>query len=199
MASRPDVLITAVPQPEGSDVHLDNVAPEADAVAAAYGSRAETLLDISFADLDAALAGRTTWCFAGHGDALLAGELVPAFVKDGEVESVSLRALAETVRRHAVDGRLRLVVLTGCKTLALGRALLEQACVPCVVCWNSVLEDEAGRLFGTAFANATAAGDEPRDAFDAACRAVESSTTPAGGRAPRNAGPPSAASPSSHR
>ena len=174
-----DVLITAVPQLVTTRHHLRCVEPEARAVQAAYGgaSRATLLLNISVAELDRALQGCSTWCFAGHGDAPLSGENVPAFVKNGEIESVSIRTLAETLRRHTPpQGNLKLVVLTACCTYELGRALQEQACVPFVVCWRTVLADTPGKLFGEAFANARAGGDEPAIAFGKSCTAVETVT-----------------------
>ena len=145
---------------------------------AAYGgaTRAQVLLNISFAELDEALAGREVWCFAGHGDAILCGQTVPAFVSGGKLESVSLTALCETVRRHA--GSLKMVVLTGCKTLALGLALRRVGLVEVVSCWETVLQDEAGKLFGEAFADAVARGETPQQAQDAACQAVLAKTEP---------------------
>ena len=143
---------------------------------AAYGgaTHAEVLLNISFAALDEALEGREVWCFAGHGNAILCGQNVPAFVSGGALESVSITALCETVRRHA--GTLKLVVLTGCKTLELGLALRRVGLVEVVSCWETVLQDEAGKLFGEAFARAMARGETPQQAHDAACQAVLAET-----------------------
>ena len=171
-----DVLITAVPQLVSSEHHLQSVEPEARAVQAAYGgdSHATLLLNISVAELDRALQGRTTWCFAGHGDVPLSGENVPAFVKNGVIESVAIRTLTEILRRHTPPhGNLKLVVFTGCCTYELGRALQEQACVPYVACWRTVLRDDAGKIFGEAFAKSIAGGDEPAVAFGKSCTAVE--------------------------
>ena len=78
----PDVLITAVPYHPSSTAHLKNVEPEALEAQVALGGPgcAEVRLNISFAELDIALKGRSTWWFAGHGDAPLAGEQVPTIV-----------------------------------------------------------------------------------------------------------------------
>ena len=175
---RPQVLITALPQLETSRHHLSNVEPEALSVQAAYGgaTHAEVRLNISFAELDEALAGREVWCFAGHGDATLCGEKVPAFVLGGILESVSITALAEMVRKHVRLGTLKLIVLTGCKTLQLGIALRRVGLIEAVSCWETVLLDEAGKLFGEAFARARALGDTPQQAQDAACQAVLAAT-----------------------
>jgi hypothetical protein len=177
----PPVLITAVPQELSSYHFLKSVEPEARGVQAAFGGAAgaDLLLNISIQRLDAALVDRHTWCFAGHGDVVLGGELVPAFVsEDGQLQSVAITPLAEVVRRHVTAGKLQLVLFTGCCTLQLAKALQEQACVPHVVCWATKMHDGAGPAFGKAFAEALACGSEPQVAFDAACAAVEEVTEP---------------------
>lgn len=181
------VLITALPQPVGltvklngrdKDVHLPNVVKEAKNVQTAFGGpeKAELLEEISFSQLDAALSGREVWCFAGHGDAQLDREPTLAFTKTGQLESVKVATIAATVRKHARFGKLRLVVFTGCSTLKLAEALQEQAEVEFIVCWSSVLSDEAGLIFGAAFARETAAGLAPRAALDKAREAVHAET-----------------------
>ena len=119
MATQPTVLITAVPH------GLADVKTEAQAVQENFGgaSCAELRLDMPFADLGPALAGKRIWWFAGHGDAPLVGEFVPAFFNAGAIESVSIKSIAETVRAHSDTGQLQMVVLTGCQTLGLGKAL----------------------------------------------------------------------------
>ena len=120
----PPVLVTAVPQLQSSRHHLASVEPEAREVQAAFGGvdRATLRLNISAEELDPALNGREVWCFAGHGDAPLGGENVPAFVSDdGQLQSISITTLAEIVRRHTPPhGDLRLVVFTGCCVSMLG-------------------------------------------------------------------------------
>ena len=153
----PKVLITAESQPTASEFHLPNVDREADAIQAAFGgaTEAEVHRNISVADLYRLLHGRTIWCFPGHGDAMLQSETTLAFVSAaGTIEVVSIDTLVDTVRPHVLAGSLKLVVLTGCCTARLAAALRERAFVPHVVCWETVLNDTAGRIFGKAFAQA---------------------------------------------
>ena len=165
----PKVLITAesqsaAPRADGFSVHLANVDAEATAIQAAFGgpANAEVQRNISVSELDRLLAGRTTWCFPGHGDAMLQSEPVLAFVGvGGAIEVVSIATLVNTVRPHVLTGKLKLVVLTGCCTARLAAKLRELAFVPYVVCWETVLNDEAGRIFGTAFAQAVASTPNP--------------------------------------
>ena len=182
-ASDPQVLIVALAQPANSQYHLRNVEAGARNVQHAFGGRsgAEVRLNMPIAELDAALAGRAVLFIEGHGDIPLQDDLVPGFVgKNGDPESVSIRTLVEIMRTHVhEDGTgLRLVVLMGCRSLALGEALREQAAVPCVVCWETVLYDPAAAVYSAAFALSTAAGNAPQQAFDAACTAVASVTEP---------------------
>ena len=181
------VLITALPQPVGltamlngrnEPVHLPNVVMEANDVQTAFGGpeKAELLDGISFSQLDAALSGRMVWCFAGHGDAMLDREPTLAFTKAGQLESVKVATIAATVLKHARHGKLKLIVFTGCSTLKLAQALQEQAEVEFIVCWSSVLSDEAGKIFGAAFARETAAGLAPRAALEKAREAVHAET-----------------------
>ena len=178
----PEVLITAESQPEANAaVHLANVDTEATAIQAAFGgaANAEVHRNISISELDRLLAGRKIWCFPGHGDAMLQSEPVLAFVGlGGALEAVSIETLVKTVRPHVLTGKLELIVLTGCCTARLATALRELAFVPYVVCWETVLEDTAGRIFGTAFAQAVASGAEPPEAFQKARTAVCTETEP---------------------
>jgi len=165
----PEVFITAesqsaAPRADGAQVHLANVDAEATAIQAAFGgaANAEVHRNISVSELGRLLKGRTTWCFPGHGDAMLQSEPVLAFVGvNGAVEAVSIATLVDTVRPHVLTGKLKLIVLTGCCTARLAAELRERACVPYVVCWETVLEDTAGRIFGTAFAQAVAPNPNP--------------------------------------
>ena len=86
----PEVLITAESQPatlngQPNRAHLPDVDAEATAIQAAFGgaANAEVHRNISLSRLGRLLEGRTTWCFPGHGDAMLQSEPVLAFV--GEV------------------------------------------------------------------------------------------------------------------
>ena len=182
----PEVLITAesqspAPRPDGVQVHLANVDAEASAIQAAFGgaTNAEVQRNISISELDRLLAGRTTWCFPGHGDAMLQSEPTLAFVGVGDaIEVVSIETLVGIVRPHVLTGKLKLIVLTGCCTARLAAALRDRAFVPYVLCWETVLNDEAGRIFGTAFAQAIADGAEPAAAFEKARTAVCTVTEP---------------------
>ena len=126
----PEVLITAESQPatlngQPNRAHLANVDAEATAIQAAFGvANAEVHRNISLSRLGQLLEGRTTWCFPGHGDAMLQSEPVLAFVGvGGAVEAVSIATLVETVRPHVLTGKLQLVVLTGCCTARLATTL----------------------------------------------------------------------------
>lgn len=178
---RPEVLITAVPHDGATGLALPAVTPEALAVQSAFGgdTRAEVAMNMSVSALDEALSGRRAWFFCGHGDVPLAGECVLGFHGlAGAQESISVDALVAIVKPHVLWGRLQLVVLTGCRTLALAMALRERAFCPYVLCWETLLLDEAAQIFDTAFAAATAAAHEPHQAFEAACRAVTTVTEP---------------------
>ena len=102
---------------------------------------------------------------------------MPAFTHAGSLQAVSIDAFVDVVRPHARDS-LELIVFTGCKTDALAKALQERTCVSCCVCWSSKLHDEAGRIFGAAFAASTAEGRTPEEAFEAACTKVKTATEP---------------------
>ena len=171
----PRCLITAQSQPSASSAHLVNVADEATAIQAALGGAAiaEIQTNISVADLGRLLGGRSLWCFPGHGDAMLHSEPTLAFVAaNGQLEAVSIDTIVATVKPHVLNGDLKLILLTGCRTAQLASALHDHAFVPYVACWETVLDDEAGRIFGTAFALAHAEGATPPLAFEAARTAV---------------------------
>ena len=144
-----EVLITSVPH------GLRQVPREAQKVQDLYveygDERAEILTDSSIEGLSQALAGRKAWYFMGHGDAQLQSEHVPAFDHAGRIQSVSIDAVVQTVKPHAMHGKLELIVLNGCCTYELAKALHEQAMVPNVVCWQTRALDGAASLFGQAF------------------------------------------------
>ena len=185
-----DVLITDEPQaelrPDGtaSPIHLPNVGPEATAIKAAFGVRAQRASKISVARLGELLRGKQIWFCPAHGDAMLHGEPVLAFERDGQLEVVSIDTLVNTVRPHVKSGQLKLVVLTGCCTSRLALALHERAGVPDVIAWETKLEDRAGKAFGASFAEVTArqllhgGRLDPKAAFEAACTAVTTLTEP---------------------
>ena len=179
---RPEVLITAIPQSNSATMSLPSVTSEAHAAQAAFGGpqRAELLLSPAVETLGEALKGRSTWLFAGHGDMLLAGEAVLGFhdAVSGDVQALSIDVLVAIVRPHVIHGRLKLVLLTGCRTLALAQALRERAYVPYVLCWETLLLDEAGEIFDKAFAEAITKGRSPQRAYERACLAVTTVTEP---------------------
>jgi hypothetical protein len=134
-----------------------------DAIQAAFGgaANAEVRRNISVSELGRLLDGRTTWC-SGHGDAMLQSEPVLAFAGEGgAIEVVSMATLVDTVRPHVLTGKLELIVLTGDCTARLAAKLRELAFVPYVVCWETVLNDEVGHIFFTAFAQAVAPNANP--------------------------------------
>ena len=125
----PPVLIVANPLPPTHRYHLPAVQAEAMGIQDAYGgnTKAELLLNTSVQNLDGQLFGREVWYFAGHGDAVLERQKVPAFVKNDQPETLSIDALVHLVQPHARHGQLKLVVFTGCCTYDLAKALHEQA------------------------------------------------------------------------
>ena len=167
-----DVLITSVPH------GLAEADSEARDLRDTFGARAEVLPDISIADLPSALEGRSTWFFVGHGDAPLLHQKVPAFFKDGRVESVSIDAVVAAVKPHAEihGGNLNTVVFNGCCTYDLCKALHEQAGVENIVCWKTVVYDAAAAIFGPALAVAIVAKKPLAEAFEDAKTAVLTAT-----------------------
>ena len=71
--------------------------------------------------------------------------------------------------RRATSHGLELVVLNGCESLELGKMCLE-AGVPVVVCWETVVADEAAYLFARGFFGAL---DQDGRATDGYARAFE--------------------------
>ena len=176
------MLITAYTY-QGTNNPLQHTEAEAFEVQTAYGgeSVAEVRIDEPVSALDTLLEGRKIWWFCGHGDMPLAGNEVPAFGCSA-FDIVSLPTLLNVVARHVAKGNLKLIVLTGCKTEEFGRRLRAWTFVECVVCWATKLNDQAGRIFGKAFAGAwqrsAAEGRtiSSQDAFQQACNAVETYT-----------------------
>ena len=137
---------------------------EAEKVRASYGPRAEVRANIAVEDLPSALEGRSTWFFMGHGDAPLHGQKVPAFTKNGQIQSVTIDAVVAAVKPYALHGHLKTIVFNGCCTYELCRALHEHAGVENIVCWRTLLCDEAGATFGSALAHAMVSNGERLDA-----------------------------------
>ena len=150
-----DVLITVAPQDKNGPGHLPNLESEMVKIKKAFGIRAEAQSCISAGRLGELLKEKRIWFFAGH-DAPLQGEVVLMFESEGKPEAVSIECLVSTVKPHVESGRLKLIVLAGCRTLELGRALCERAGVPDVICWQSQVESRAAKVFSVAFAEETA-------------------------------------------
>ena len=181
---RPTVLITACSYANVAGLvrPLVDVPEEAKAIEAAFPAHATTRLDNPSVDaLAAALPGRTSWFFLGHGDAMVRGERMPLFVGDNGrcangLQAISHEALVATLAA-ACDHHLTLVVLNGCKTLPLADAILERCTnVQHVICWQSSSHSGAASVFGTALARGLAeSGARPRGvqrAFESAKAAV---------------------------
>ena len=108
--------------------------------------------------------------FSGHGDGgvltFTTGEAATV-----HVESTILTTILSSCRR------LELVVLNGCETLELGRALAD-AGVPVIISWSTMIMDEAAAVFSVELFHALARDDTPGDdvysrAYDQAKAAVE--------------------------
>ena len=93
------------------------------------------------------------FAFLGHGDALLGGELTLGFTtKEGMLSVVSPSTVVELLGAHSpqAGGKLELVFLNCDMSLALGEKL-SNAGVPNVMCWESLINDEAATLFSAGF------------------------------------------------
>jgi hypothetical protein len=95
------VLITDEPQAttdadgKRSRFHLPGVIAEASEIKAAFGPYGcrEAQQDQRWHPPREALTGKQVWFFPGHGDAMLQGDPVLAFEKDGSLETVSIDTL----------------------------------------------------------------------------------------------------------
>ena len=72
---------------------------------------------------------------------------------------------------------LHTVLLNGCRSLHLALRLLHTG-LPCAVCWETVVADEAAMYFGVAFARGLAKGDDVATAFDSGVSSVLTVTEP---------------------
>ena len=92
--------------------------------------------------------------FCGHGDLQLDyGRRTLCFTSAaGSIALVEPKALALIFRgvMARAENALEFVFLNGCETLALGEELLA-AGVPNVLCWESLVADEAAKLFSVGF------------------------------------------------
>ena len=159
------ILVAA--QPSGTASHLPKATDEATRIQTLTGGT--LLAEPSAEALPAALPGVERVHFAGHADAELFGSYTLAWVKNGCMELVDAESLV------LLMGGARLVVLNGCKSEALGRALMS-AGVEDVVCWSRVTYDPAASPFALKLWERIVAGDDARAAFDAAVEHVKLTT-----------------------
>ena len=169
--SNPEVLITPV-----SKSPSEQIFSEAEAIRRTFGAMragGEVFTnDMTAQRVRSELKGRRFWFFVGHGKRQL-HEHVPSFEKG----SPSKTSIVKMIRTEVVYGRLELVVLNACHTCELGQELLTDALVPCVVCWENEVDDEAAEVFGQAFAQSLAKhSTSAQEAFEDAKNAVRSET-----------------------
>ena len=117
--------------------------------------------------------------FCGHADAGLGAQKTLGFTSEhtGQLSTVQPETLAEMLGAHSPQngGRLELVFLNGCCSEELGRAV-HAAGVPVVVCWSTMAENSAARIFASTFFRTYMRGKSYRHAFDEAKRAVRTTT-----------------------
>ena len=127
---------------------LPQVKAEVEAIGALAADHKQVrvvVVDNPSTELAADASSRAAWVhFAGHADPQLNGKRVLAFLKDDGWDAVD----AETIVR-VLRGK-QLVFLNGCKSLELANELAIQG-VPNVVCWKTLADDEASKLFATNF------------------------------------------------
>ena len=119
--------------------------------------------------------------FIGHADANLNGQHTLAFTdRRRQLVVVDPDVLARILGGHAPKqgGPLELVVLNGCKSLELARAI-HAAGVPHVVAWRTRVDNEAARIFSVAFFQALFThGCSHSAAFEQAKQRIETVTGP---------------------
>ena len=92
------------------------------------------------------------------------------------LHSISFVPFLPELQVPSNGGTLEMVFLNACCSESIGRALVAQGAVPYVVCWQTLCEDKAARLFARAFFHACALGLDYVAAFDKAQLAVSSIT-----------------------
>eukprot|EP00966_Prymnesium_polylepis_P128363 2968669-Prymnesium_polylepis.1 len=115
-------------------------------------------------------------CCVRHGDARTRDdETTCVFLADGgQMQAPDPQALADLLGAHSKGrgGSLELVFLNGCCTSKLGEAV-HKAGVPCVVCWRTVVNDEAASKFSEAFFDELDRVGDYRKAFASAKNHLE--------------------------
>lgn len=151
---------------------LPNAVLEATEVSRVFAASIFARGDVTAEALRCALFNVPTrrFLFIGHADAPMSGAKNDALralslarhlnedrtlgfvTQDGSLAAARPSDLATLLGRHGADrgGPLELVVLNGCRSLDLARAV-QAAGVPFVVCWRTKAHDAAARLFSKAF------------------------------------------------
>lgn len=110
---------------------------------------------------------RAAFPCSGHADAGLGAQKTLGFTSEdtGEIATVRPNELAEMLGAHSPrsGGRLELVFLNGCCSEELGRAV-HAAGVPVVVCWSTLAENSAARIFAMTFFKTYMRGKDYRQA-----------------------------------
>jgi hypothetical protein len=96
--------------------------------------------------------------FCGHADVKVAGasgisrNTLGFTNPEGGIDLVQPDTLVDILGAHAPSkgGKLQLVFLNGCSSYQLGEAV-HKAGIPFVVCWHTMVHDEAARIFSEAF------------------------------------------------
>ena len=89
----------------------------------------------------------------GHADLKVGNQLTLGLTRaGGGLEGVEPDLIAKVLGSHSPSsgGCLELVVLNGCESEALGRAIFA-AGIPTVVCWKTKVHDHAARIFSRCF------------------------------------------------
>ena len=150
------LIMVCSPKGKAATTNLALEAADSEAAAISRHMPAVYFRGGTASDLRDALLGEATrrFVFIGHGGlALLPGHRATLgfTTPEGTIASVHVGTLAALLGECAPPaGYLELVVLQGCCTLELGRAV-HAAGVPFVICWATPTEDTACRLFSTAF------------------------------------------------
>ena len=152
---------------KNSPISLSGVCEEASQEMEAFEGAAEGLSavrldDPSLEDVCAALKSlRVVVLFLScHGDAKLPAmaEKLPLFMKDGLPEAHSCEAIVNAFSKAwATTGPPCVLVLNGCCTLELGKQL--GRVVPYVVCWETIVNSAAAKIFGTQLAQSLVTSD----------------------------------------
>jgi hypothetical protein len=187
------VIFCCSPTKFGSRGELPQARAEVEAVAelCRESCPSEIIEGTTAADLRRELGKRTAvasarFLFCGHADMEVAGasgttRTTLGFTNaEGGVDLVQPDTLAEILGAYAPSkgGKLQLVFLNGCSSYQLGEAV-HKAGIPFVVCWHTMVHDEAARIFSEAFYTHL---ERPRatyaDAFEQAKLAVLEITIP---------------------